>query len=348
LQFQINLNFTNLIIQTKSYPRAALIGNPSDGYNGKTIAFVFSNFSADITLFQSPELVIEPEELDLTKFKSIEELVHDVNLHGYYGGMRLLKATVKVFYDYCRECNIKLDQRNFTIRYKSSIPHRLGLAGSSAIITAGMKALMSFYGVDIPKPLLANLVLSVETEELKIGAGLQDRVAQVFETPVFMDFDKKFMDKQGFGNYVPIDAKLFPPLYIAYRSDQSSGSEIVHNDLRARYNYKEPEVVNAMSEWAELAEKVHECIESGKTDLLPGMINRNFDLRRSIISISKENTDMVETARSVGASAKFTGSGGAIIGTFRDEAMYEKLKKALGKKGIEVLQPVIVNHKKFS
>jgi glucuronokinase len=72
-----------LIIQTKSYPRAALIGNPSDGYNGKTIAFVFSNFNVDITLFQTPELVIEPEELDLTKFTGIEELVHDVSLHGY-------------------------------------------------------------------------------------------------------------------------------------------------------------------------------------------------------------------------------------------------------------------------
>ena len=248
-----------MIIQTKSYPRAALIGNPSDGYYGKTIAFLFSNFSANITLFQTPELEIQPEKLDLTKFNSIGELVHDVNLHGYYGGMRLLKATVKVFFDYCKECNIKLDKRNFTIRYQSDIPHRLGLAGSSAIITAGMKALMSFYGVAIPKPLLANLVLLVETQELKIGAGLQDRVAQVYETPVFMDFDKKYMDKQGFGNYSPIEAKKFPLMYIAYRSDQSSGSEVVHNDLRARYNYKEPEVLKAMEEFpTNIIEQINE------------------------------------------------------------------------------------------
>jgi glucuronokinase len=335
-----------VIIQTKSYPRAALIGNPSDGYYGKTIAFVFSNFSADITLFQTPELVIEPEELDLTKFNSIEELVNDVSLHGYYGGMRLLKATIKVFYDYCKECNIKLDQRNFTIRYKSTIPHRLGLAGSSAIITAGMKALMSFYGVAIPKPLLANLTLNVETEELKIGAGLQDRVAQAYETPVFMDFDKKYMDKKGFGNYIPIHASLFPSMYIAYRSDQSSGSEVVHNDLRARYNYKEPEVLNAMIEWASLAEKVRECLENGKKNDIHGLLNRNFDLRKSIIPISKENIEMVEAARSVGASAKFTGSGGAIIGTYTDDNMLAGLIKVLGKKGIEVIKPVIVNHAK--
>ncbi len=336
-----------MIIQTRSYPRAALIGNPSDGYFGKTIAFVFSNFFAEITLFQTPELEIQPERLDLTSFNSIEELVTDVNLHGYYGGMRLLKATIKVFYNHCEACNIKLDKRNFTIRYNSSIPHRLGLAGSSAIITACMKALMSFYGIAIPKPILANLVLSVETDELKIGAGLQDRVAQAYETPVFMDFNKSTMDKQGFGIYSPIDTDLFPPIYIAYRTDQCSGSEVVHNDLRARYNYKEPEVLTAMEEWAELSVKVKESLESKDYSHLAAYIDRNFDLRRSIMNISRENIEMVETARKAGASAKFTGSGGAIIGTYADEKMYEKLKTSLQKKGIEVIKPKIVNHKVY-
>lgn len=334
-----------MIIQTKSFPRAALIGNPSDGYFGKTIAFVFSNFSADITLFQTPELEIQPEQLDLTKFNSIQELVEDVNLHGYYGGMRLLKATIKVFYVYCDECNIKLDKRNFTIRYSSSIPHRLGLAGSSAIITACMKALMSFYGIAISKPLLANLILSVETDELKIGAGLQDRVAQAYETPVFMDFDKKIMTKQGFGMYAPVNTELFPPIYIAYRTDQGSGSEVVHNDLRARYNYKEPEVLKAMEEWAELSVKVKDCLEQQKFEHIGKYINRNFDLRKSLMQISKENIEMVEIARNVGASAKFTGSGGAIIGTYEDEKMFAELKLKLGKKGIEIIIPKIVNHK---
>ena len=51
-----------MIIKTVSYPRAALIGNPSDGYFGKTIAFTFADFQADITLYQSPELEILPAE----------------------------------------------------------------------------------------------------------------------------------------------------------------------------------------------------------------------------------------------------------------------------------------------
>ncbi|HYX08535.1 MAG TPA: hypothetical protein VE912_17525, partial [Bacteroidales bacterium] len=137
-----------MIIHTKSYPRAALIGNPSDGYFGKTIAFVFSNFSADVVLYQTPELEIYPAELDTTVFTSITSLVEDVRLNGYYGGFRLLKAAIKRFYEYCVMNNIELDKRNFTIRYSSDIPIRLGLAGSSAIITACMKALMIFYGIE--------------------------------------------------------------------------------------------------------------------------------------------------------------------------------------------------------
>lgn len=51
---------------------------------------------------------------------------------------------------------------------------------------------------------------------------------------------------------------------------------------------------------------------------------------------------MIEAARSVGASAKFTGSGGAIIGTYKNEEMFQKLLKTLSEKDILVIKPSIV------
>jgi glucuronokinase len=45
-----------MLIKTHSYARAGLIGNPSDGYFGKTIAFTFSAFSAEVTMVETPEL----------------------------------------------------------------------------------------------------------------------------------------------------------------------------------------------------------------------------------------------------------------------------------------------------
>jgi glucuronokinase len=94
-----------------------------------------------VVLYETPELEILPSEKDRSRFDSPGELVRDVRLHGYYGGIRLLKATIKRFHDYCEENQIRLHEKNFTIRYKSNIPHGVGLAGSSAIITACLRAL---------------------------------------------------------------------------------------------------------------------------------------------------------------------------------------------------------------
>lgn len=332
-----------MIIETFCYPRAAVIGNPSDGYFGKTIAFLFSNFQAKVQLYQTPELDIQPQRLDKTSFNSIKELVENVNLSGYYGGIRLLKATIKVFFDYCQESNIQLDNRNFTIRYDSNIPLRLGLAGSSAIITACMKALISFYGVAIPKPILANLVLSVENKELGIPAGLQDRVVQAYEKPVYMDFNKEMMDKQGYGNYEVLDASLFPNMYIAFRKNLSEGTEVLHNNLRARFNIGEEKVLKAMNQWAGYTESFREALKKQDLQTMFDLINANFDLRRNLIPVTRGNIEMVEAARSVGASAKFTGSGGAIIGTYENDEMFRQLEKTLAQKNIEVIKPNIVN-----
>ena len=151
-----------MIIKSVAYPRAGLVGNPSDGYHGKTISFTFSNFHATVLIYETPELEILSNSRDESKFESIEDLAADVRLNGYYGGIRLLKATIKVFHDYCRATGVQLDERNFTLRYETDIPSRVGLAGSSAIITACLRALMRFYGLRIPKPVQANLILSVE------------------------------------------------------------------------------------------------------------------------------------------------------------------------------------------
>lgn len=331
-----------MIIETHSFPRAALIGNPSDGYYGKTIAFVFSNFRAKIQLYHTPELEIIPEKMDIDRFRNIEDLSDRVATNGYYGGIRLIKAAIKVFHNYCVRNKVELDNRNFTIRYCSDIPLRLGLAGSSAIITACFKALMVFYKVEIEKPILANLILSVENDELGIAAGLQDRVAQAYETPVYMNFAKELMDKQGFGYYETLDANNFPNLYIAFRRKMSEGTEVLHNNLRARFNIGESAVLSAMKEWAEITEQFKTGMSVNDESSMATLINRNFDLRRSLVKIEAGNIEMVELARSTGASAKFTGSGGAIIGTYSSQEMYHQLVQILNLKDIEVIKPKIV------
>ncbi len=331
-----------MIIRFRGYPRAGLVGNPSDGYFGKTIAFAFSNFHAEVILYQTPELEILPHTRDHSRFLSIHDLHRDVRRHGYYGGIRLLKAAIKRFWDYCHDHQIELDARNFTIRYSTNIPTQVGLAGSSAIITACMRALMAFYHVDIPKPILANLILSVEKQELGIPAGLQDRVAQVYEGLVYMDFDKEIMDRQGYGIYEELDMALLPPVYIAYRAELAEGTEVFHSNIRTRWENREPAVVQAMKTWADLARQTRGLLLDGKKDSIAPLLNANFDLRRSLYDVGPSNIQMVETARLAGASAKFSGSGGAIVGTYADEAMFTDLESRLTAIGVRVLKPSLI------
>ena len=139
-----------MIIEKMAYARAGLLGNPSDGYFGKTISIIIKNFAAHISLYESPELKIEMQAQDVNEFTNVHDLIERINLHGYYGGDRLIKAAIKKFVQYCQSRKIRLENKNFSIRYHSTIPRQVGLAGSSAIITATMRALMEFYSVKIP------------------------------------------------------------------------------------------------------------------------------------------------------------------------------------------------------
>jgi glucuronokinase len=331
-----------MIIETRAYARAGLLGNPSDGYYGKTISISVRNFGAHVTLYQSPELRIEPQPEDIHFYKNIYQLVESVNLHGYYGGERLIKAAIKKFLEYCQINQIRLENKNFTIRYHSNIPRQVGLAGSSAIITATMKALLQFYQVKIPLEILPSLILAVERDELGINAGLQDRVIQVYEGCVYMNFDKKLLQEKNHGIYERIDPVLLPNLYLAYNTELGKVSGRVLNDIRIRYENGDKQVIKTLARIAELAEEGKQAILERDVDRLNQLMDENFDQRKKIMSISEKNLLIIDKARKCGASAKFAGSGGSIIGIYKDNEMLDHLMLELTKLNVRVIKPFIV------
>jgi len=314
-----------MIIDSRAFARAGLLGNPSDGYFGKTISLSIKNFGAQILLYQSPELVIEPQEADANSFRNIYHLKETVSLIGYNGGIPIIKAAIKKFCDYCDTNGIKLANKNFTIRYHSTIPRQVGLAGSSAIIIATLKALMQFYKVEIPLHILPNVALQAETQEMGINAGLQDRVIQCYEGCVHMDFNQEQIEQHGYGVYTPIDTTLLPKLYMAYKTDLSKVSGKVLNEIRSKYDKGDKHTIDTLATIAGLADAGAEAIKNKDHNLLNELINANFDNRTKIMSINDSNMELINTARSCGASASFTGSGGAIIGVYQDDEMLKKL-----------------------
>jgi glucuronokinase len=330
------------MIETYGYARAGLLGNPSDGYFGKTIAFVMSNFRARVLLYPSGRLEIKLSKADLPVFENLDDLYRTTRWRGYYGGIRIIQALIVRLIDYCRENGIELEDRNFTLEYESSVPQRLGLGGSSAIITAALRALCQYYDLDIPLPIQANLVLQTETRELNVPAGLQDRVVQGYQGLVYMDFSRSLMESRGYGDYERLDPALLPHLYVAYRTSLSEGTEVFHGNLGERWRRGDPQVVEAMKTWAGYAAEGRECLLRGDYQRLGELIDANFDLRASIYQIDRGNLEMVHTARKAGASANFAGSGGAIVGTYANDAMFARLTDGMKAIGVAVVKPKIV------
>lgn len=329
------------VIERTAYARAGLLGNPSDGYFGKTISVTLRNFWSRVVLYDWPELEIVLSRQDRCEFSSVHELVEDVKLNGLYGGLRLVKAAIKVFVEYCSSADIRLSGENFALRYETCIPRQVGLAGSSAIITAVFRGLLDFYSVEIPDPQLANLVLAAETREIGIAAGLQDRVCQVYGGLVYMDFSRDFFQTHGHGQYKRMDPDLLPPLYLAFRRSLSQISGIYHSNLRDRWERGDPEVLAAMTEFADLAERGREALLAGEHATFARLMDRNFDLRRKLVRLDPVNVEMVRRAREIGVSAKYAGSGGAIVGVCFEEERFERLRQHLAEMDCEVVRPIL-------
>ena len=340
-------------IKTRSFARAGLLGNPSDGYFGKTISFTFTAFGVDLTMTESSRIRFQQGEVDDATFTSLEDLTRSLRLYGYYGGIRLLKAVTKRFFEYCQAHGITLPKRNFTVEYRINIPRLVGLSGSSAICSAMLKALMKFYEVTIPLEYQPTFCLEAEREELRINCGFQDRVIQIYNGLVFMDFDKSFVESHNYGKYEQLyPSSLFPfpsspHLYIAYDAARAEESGEAHKEVKRLFEAKNADVLAAMSEFADIAQQGRDLLcspspsPSALSAKLASLINANFDLRDRIFHVAEENRRMVMTARAAGASAKFAGSGGAIVGTYEDDAQFERLKASLAEIGTVVLKPTI-------
>lgn len=317
-------------VRTRTYARVGLIGNPSDGFHGKTVAVTIQNFWASVELWESERLRLLPHPLyDPNSFSGLADLHFIGRREGYYGGTRLLMATCKKFQELCTNSGIALPRKNFTARYDTNIPRQVGLAGSSAIVNSLFQALMQFYKLTtehIPLEKQPSLILSVESE-LCIQAGLQDRVVQVYGGLVFMDFDAGYMQERGHGRYERLPRAVFEwvsklPFFLAYESDPSDSGKI-HSNVRARWEAKEPDVLEAMQHFAALTVRARKALESRDHAALADLMDENFATRRRIYGdacLGRNNLRMIEICRRCGAAAKFPGSGGAVLGLCRPVA----------------------------
>jgi glucuronokinase len=97
-----------------------------------------------------------------------------------------------------------------------------------------------------------------------------------------------------------------------------------------------------METWAGYAERGRSALLTRDYATLNRLVDANFDLRSRIYRISEGNLEMIQLARKAGACANFAGSGGAIVGIFEDEKMYQSLVTTMQPAGIALVKPMVM------
>jgi glucuronokinase len=286
-----------------AFARAALAGNPSDGYGGAVLALALPARRATARASRATTSTVDPPS-------------------------ELVTATVTRF----ATEHAPAARDETAISWETTIPRAVGLGGSSAIVVAVLRALCSLWSAPIEPLAMAQLALSIEVDDLGIAAGLQDRIAQTHDGLTFMDF----------GSADPatvrrLDPALLPPLLVAWRTDSGGHSGHVHAPLRDRHARGERAVLEAMQALTAAAHDAALAIAGGDHATLRAGVDASFDARRSMLTLDPRHVEMIDAARAAGAAANYAGSGGAIVAVCTDVQHRVQVEQALRELGCETL-----------
>lgn len=311
----------------RAFPRVGILGNPSDGYGGAVIALaIASEGYAEVIATDSDKFRIVPNPaLEVSvEWDTAQGLVAEVHERGLdFSARKLVIAAVAVFEEiYKKKGNGTLP--NCELTYSSTIPPRIGLAGSSALVLATFRALARFCNTtlaDIESDFRVwpELMQRVEKEHLGIACGLMDRIVQVLQGFVLMEFDKEQW------TYKQMPVKL-PDMWLAY-SQKGTGecSGNVHGGLTKKFLDGDTEIRQVVTGLRELAlEGWRSFLAATETPTVAhleyenvgSLFDSNFEKRCELVGVDrvgKENIRLVRVARRAGFFAKLTGSGGCVI-----------------------------------
>lgn len=182
------------------FSRAAIAGNPSDGFAGAVCSVIVPFFSATATMVapgsaESLELV----EVTIARFARSVCPVSDVD-----------------------------------VSIETTIPRSVGLAGSSAIVLAALRTLDHHVGSGLSAADLMALAHTIERSDLGIAGGWQDQLIQSHGVSGLMEFAGGPRIEPLDLPDVAI------PLYLAWSETASEDSGDAHRGLRDQRNASDP------------------------------------------------------------------------------------------------------------
>lgn len=225
------------------------------------------------------------------------------------------------------------------IGYRSEIPFGSGIAGSTALLVALLRALAARRG-ETPTPYrLAERSRAVERRLLGVACGWVDHYLCSFGGLRYVDLRGKERDDAAPGSSYATVEDLAPhvpwlPFVLAFTGvAHHSGS--VHAPIRARWERGEPAVVQAYARMTALAREGKAALLDGDWPALAALLAENHALTRELGGSGEANERLIAAALHAGASAaKLAGAGGGgtivVLWPDPDPAPLERALRAAG------------------
>ena len=291
------------MLTARAHARVGLLGNPSDLYGGRGLGFAVRELEARVTLRDAAQISIDSAHL------------------------RAAWTTLGID-GAARPCSTEAN---------SNIPFQAGLSGSSALLIAALRAWNDWFDLRLSRTRIAELAWRTENEVLGIRAGPLDRLVQSHEGLAAMDFRAPFDE----ASVERLDPTLLPPLLLAWHGQVGTSSGDVHAPIYARFESGDQRVRSVMEALADNALTGRAALEARDHAEFLACVDRNFDLRSAIFDIAPADRALIELGRSLGAAAKFPGSGGAVLFAVRDETHRTTLEAACRALGHTTLAPTV-------
>ena len=308
----------------RAVARAGVAGNPSDALGGAAFAVPVPELYATVELRESTRLGVRASR-SVAGWSSIAELVEHAGRYGHEGGDRLVSAaivTLSRHLDALADQDASIadaarrrdDDEPFEAVWSTNIPRSVGLAGSSAIITAALRALGARWQVELSPQVLAALALETEAVELGVAAGWMDRAVQAHDVPTLVDTRETSI---AVGHRVPAMTPVRAggpiELVVAWDPSGAAPSGRLHGELHDRAMAGEPLVVRTVELLAAAAVDAADAVARVDLDALAAAVDATCRLRDSLGALDRSTAALAATARTRGCAATSAGSGGAVL-----------------------------------
>jgi len=308
------------MIIAKAPGRAGIIGNPTDGYGGAMIACSIPHYATVILTPAERLELVSGEERVFIKWEN------DLQLQG--DSFDLARAVLKYF---------KAGDLKARVEMQSDIPRQAGLAGSTALLSALMGAILKARGQEYFLHYFAEVNRIIELRYMKTHCGYQDAYMTTFGGLNYLDFRGKAyyrsLEEEVYATVERLEVEELPFILAHTGVKHNSGS--YHRPIRERWLEGEKEVIEAYEEITELALKGKRALLDGNWGELGRLMNENHRIQDNLNYAGNENNRLIKAALSGGAlGAKLAGAGGGgtIIALTLDK---ERTRKALLEAGAE-------------